>query len=162
MIAMRGSARENPLRSVDPSSFLPYTPTMTEKNIQHIIEYWEKTAARDIETTQALLKTKRYAEALFFGHLALEKILKALVVKETKTHAPYIHDLVRLQALAKLDLPRTTVHILNVVNDFNIRARYPEYKLQFYKRCTRPYTLKYLAHIHAIYRDLCNDHRQKQ
>jgi len=39
----------------------------------------------------AMFQTEKYPYALFFGHLAIEKLLKALVVKQTKEHAPYTH-----------------------------------------------------------------------
>jgi len=52
--------------------------------LKKIVEYWQKTAMRDYETMLGLFKIKRYPESLFFGHIALEKILKTLVVQETK------------------------------------------------------------------------------
>lgn len=51
-----------------------------------------------------LFKIKRYSDSLFFGHIVLEKILKALVVQKTKNQAPYSHDLIRLQETVKLEL----------------------------------------------------------
>lgn len=52
------------------------------------IAYWAESSAYDLETGATLLRSKKYPYALFFGHLAIEKILKALVVKHTGTHAP--------------------------------------------------------------------------
>ena len=40
----------------------------------------------------------------FFGHLAIEKALKALVVKESGEHAPYSHSLVILAQKANIEL----------------------------------------------------------
>ena len=60
------------------------------------IAYWADSSAYDLETGATLLRSKKYPYALFFGHLAIEKILKALVVKHTGTHAPYSHSLVML------------------------------------------------------------------
>ena len=36
------------------------------------------------------------------GHLAVEKLLKALVIKNTKKHAPYTHSLDKLAKNLKL------------------------------------------------------------
>jgi len=47
------------------------------------IDYWVKGAFSDIETAELLLTGKKYVKSLFFCHLAIEKILKALVVKNT-------------------------------------------------------------------------------
>ncbi|PIZ01270.1 DNA-binding protein, partial [bacterium (Candidatus Gribaldobacteria) CG_4_10_14_0_8_um_filter_33_9] len=69
---------------------------MTEQNVKKIVEYWRKTAEYDYKTMVFLFKGKEYSNSLFFGHIVLEKILKALVVQRTKEQAPYIHDLVRL------------------------------------------------------------------
>jgi len=95
------------------------------------------------ETAKFLLKGKRYPECFFFCHLALEKILKALVVKQTKTHAPYIHKLVELAELAKVGLSPSQIDNLTTVTEFNIAARYNEIKFNFYKRCDKSYTEKY-------------------
>jgi HEPN domain-containing protein len=43
--------------------------TNKEKNIT----YWETNAIEDIEVVAYLFKGKKYAHALFFTHLALEK-----------------------------------------------------------------------------------------
>ncbi|MBU1956526.1 MAG: HEPN domain-containing protein [Patescibacteria group bacterium] len=128
---------------------------MNNKDIKNIVEYWRKTAKRDYDTMLSLFKSKRYPESLFFGHIVLEKILKGLVVKEIKTEAPYIHDLARLCKLAKLDFSQEKISFLNKINDFNIRCRYPEYKLKFYKQCTKEYTEKYLDQIVKLYKELC-------
>ena len=57
------------------------------------IKYWLDSAAYDLDTGRTLLGSKRFPYALFFAHLALEKVLKALVVKATQQHAPYTHSL---------------------------------------------------------------------
>lgn len=135
---------------------------MSEKQIQNIILYWFKTARHNYDTMLSLFKTERYADCLFFGHLLLEKILKALVVKETKKQAPFIHDLVRLQETAKLELLAEEIFLLNKVNDFNIRTRYPDYKLKFYKMCTKQYAEEHLNKITSLYKKLCQNLKQKK
>ncbi len=121
-----------------------------------------KTAEHDFATMQALEKTKRYSDALFFGHIVLEKLLKAHVTKNTHEHAPYIHDLVRLAKMTELQLPAIAISLLNEVNDFNIRARYPEDKLEFYQRCTKAFATPYINHISILYRKLCRALKQKK
>lgn len=135
---------------------------MNDQQIRESITYWRTTAEHDYETMHILFKTKRYSDCLFFGHIALEKVLKALVVKTTKQQAPYIHDLVRLQSLGQLNLSKDEIHFLHTVNDFNIRARYPEHKLKFYKQCTRAYTQPYYEQIVLFYKKLCLELKQKK
>ncbi|NQU88424.1 MAG: HEPN domain-containing protein, partial [Mariniphaga sp.] len=50
-----------------------------EKSINH----WIESSDRDFLTMTNLLKSKDYSWSLFLGHLVIEKLLKALVVKET-------------------------------------------------------------------------------
>lgn len=47
------------------------------------------------------------------------------------------------------------IELLGQVNDFNIRARYPDYKLKFYKKATKDYTIKYLSLIKNLFQKLC-------
>lgn len=124
-------------------------------NVNQLIKYWKETASHSYETMNGLFKIKRYSDSLFYGHIVLEKILKAHVVKATKKEALYTHDLGRLEEIAKIGLPREDVDFLKEVNDFNIRARYPEYKLWFYKKCTKDFAEENLKKIIKLYKKLC-------
>lgn len=141
--------------------YLMYNDNMNYK-IHEIVEYWLKTAKHDYDTMQGLFKIKRYSDALFYGHIVLEKLLKAHVVQVTQKQAPYTHDLVRLQDYAKLSLSEKELDLLDLVNDFNIRTRYPEYKLEFYRRCTRKYAENHLTQIVSLYKKLCQKLKQKK
>ena len=135
---------------------------MKSADIKKLVNYWKATAEHDYETMLVLFKCKRYSDSLFFAHIVLEKIFKAHVVKNIKRQAPRIHDLVRLQELAEIKLSDEKVELLNEINDFNIRARYPEYKLQFYKLCTRQYANKYLNESKKLYKELCQKLKLKK
>ncbi len=50
---------------------------------QELIAHWLKTSEVDEITMHYLFKDGRYAHCLFFGHLYLEKICKALWIKIT-------------------------------------------------------------------------------
>ena len=120
-----------------------------------VVAYWKKTAEHDFETMLGLNKLKRYSDCLFFGHIVLEKILKALAVETTQKQAPRIHDLVRLHDLAELNLPEKDVILLKEVNNFNIATRYPDFKLQFYQICTKKFSEGYYKRIIVLYNKLC-------
>lgn len=132
-----------------------YNESMNSQSIQNIVRYWLKTAKHDYDTMVGLYSIKRYSDCLFYGHIVLEKILKAHVVKATGKQSPYTHDLARLHEIAGLNLSQETVDLLNQVNDFNIRARYPEHKLRFYKTCTASFTRGYFEKINTLYLHLC-------
>jgi HEPN domain-containing protein len=73
-----------------------------------------------------LVNSGRTRHGLFFAHLALEKILKAVVCKQTNDMAPRLHNLVRLYELAALPVDTAKIEILAEMNAFNIEGRYPE------------------------------------
>ena len=57
---------------------------MTEKelNINNVKSYWIDEAEEALTVAEHLFEKGDYSSALFFGHLAIEKILKA-IYKET-------------------------------------------------------------------------------
>jgi HEPN domain-containing protein len=63
---------------------------------------------------------------MFFAHLALEKLLKAHVCRQTKDLAPRIHNLVRLAELAALPLSPEQIGSLAELNAFGTEGRYPD------------------------------------
>jgi len=120
-----------------------------------LVKYWQGTAEHSYETMISLYKSKRYSDCLFYGHIVLEKILKALVVTKIHKEAPFIHNLISLWNIAGLPLDDKIEIFLAEINEFNIRTRYPEYKLNFYKKCTLNFTKKYFDKIIATYSELC-------
>lgn len=127
---------------------------MEKAIIRNRIKYWLETAAHDYKTMNVLFKAKRYSDCLFYGHIVLEKVLKGLVAEEIEAEPPFIHNLTKLAELAKCDLSKEEMDLLDKVNDFNIRSRYPEHKNQFYKQCNREYTKNYLNEISSLYKKL--------
>ena len=49
---------------------------------QDVLKYWREGARDAIDTAQDLIKAKHYHYALFFWQLALEKLLKGIIVKQ--------------------------------------------------------------------------------
>jgi len=109
------------------------------------VEYWIKSSEDDLDTAFKLMEGEKYHHALFFLHLALEKMLKAIVVKKTVEAAPPIHDLVRLSEKSSLRISQERIEEFAEISTFNIAARYDDYKLQFYKKSTREYAMKWMS-----------------
>lgn len=128
---------------------------LSEKQIKGLIEYWITVSKKDFKDMQSLYKGKRYSGCLLFGHMILEKALKALVVKATKKHAPKIHNLNRLAELSKLDFNDEEWDILAEADTFNMEARYPDEKLEFYKKCIKTYTDRFYKPIISLHKKLC-------
>ena len=96
-------------------------------NVPKQIEYWQNSAMDDLETASILIENRRYIHGLFFCHLSIEKIIKALVVKQTMEIPPKSHDLFYLSKLAHIDLPEDKQLIIQVLMKYQLEGRYPEY-----------------------------------
>lgn len=114
------------------------------------IKYWTITAADDWKTVRHLFQGRRYPQALFFAHLYLEKLLKALIVQHTGKEAPYGHKLYALALKANLTLDETQHDLLTRATAYNIVTRYPDQRLALYKRLNRKFTEAELKEIHRI------------
>lgn len=95
-------------------------------DIQKQIAYWQNGAIEEWDLAQDLVKRNKTRHGLFFAHLALEKLLKAHVCRQTQDLPPRIHNLTRLAELATLNLSQTQVDILAEMNVFNLEGRYPD------------------------------------
>jgi HEPN domain-containing protein len=104
-----------------------------------------------METGKTLLRSKKYPYALFFGHLAIEKLLKALVVKHTASHAPHTHSLVMLASKSGLEIPEDILDQLAEFMEFHTEARYPDAKMDFYQKCTQEFAKAKFAEIRKVY-----------
>ncbi len=88
-------------------------------DIEKQIAYWRNGAKEDWDVAQELVQNGRTRHGLFFAHLALEKMLKALVCRQTSDLPPRIHNLVRLAELAALPLSQRQLDILAEMNAFS-------------------------------------------
>ncbi len=135
---------------------------MSGKDIKKLVNYWKKSSEHDYETMLGLFRIKRYSDCLFYGHIVLEKILKAHVVKNTQEDAPRSHNLLYLAKIAELELDKQTKDFLVVVNRFNMRTRYPDWRFDFYKLCNLSYTRDNVKEIKKLYKKLCQDLKLKK
>jgi len=115
-----------------------------------LIKYWTSSSDRDYKTMNHLFQSGDYGWALFIRHLVIEKILKAIYVKNVDDNVLFIHDLVRIAEKAKLGLTQEQKDILDTLTLFNIKARYPDYKKEFYKKCTKGFTENQIKKIRKI------------
>lgn len=114
---------------------------------------WLNSADEDLETAKSLFKLTRYNGCLFFCHLAIEKILKALFLKTNDDYPPVTHKLVRLAKLSAIKLDKETETFLAEITTFNVEARYDILKEKLYKKATRQFTKKYLEITRKIFID---------
>lgn len=119
-------------------------------HLEEQTRHWYRSAAEAWETARWLHRGKRYADCLFFCQLALEKLLKGLVVLATREQPPYLHDLIRLAQLARVDMTRAQGRALNIISGFNLKARYDDQKETFRKQATRAYAERYLEETASL------------
>lgn len=117
------------------------------------VAYWQNLSAEDLGVARRFLQRGEDLHyCLFFCHMSVEKLIKALVVIKTNEAPPKIHDLVRLAERAELILDEERKATLGIFNTFNLEARYPDYKLSFFKRCTKEFTHEQFAKVEEVYK----------
>ena len=93
------------------------------------ILYWVSLSRYDLNTAKAMLASRRYLYVLFTCQQAIEKIiekmLKALVVQNTRSFPPKIHDLVKLLTIAGIEVPEEKKEFLGKLNYYYLETRYP-------------------------------------
>jgi len=91
------------------------------------IEYWRSIAENDIETASILITSGKFIEGMFFCHLCIEKIIKALVAKQTDNIPPRSHDLFYLADLAKIEITEAQSDLMQILMKYQLEGRYPEH-----------------------------------
>ena len=119
---------------------------------ERIKDYWIVESEYDLKVAWDTFNAGNYSYALFFGHLVIEKILKAIYVNRKKKQAPFIHDLLRLAETLEIRLDQNQRDEFFEITAFNLESRYPDEKRSFRKRCTRDYARKWLIKIEEIHK----------
>ncbi|MFQ5861131.1 MAG: HEPN domain-containing protein [Dehalococcoidia bacterium] len=108
-------------------------------DVAEVVHHWLEAAEEDWKVARHLLEAGDYPYALYFGHLCLEKLLKALVVQQTRSHAPYTHNLLRLVEVGGLTLTPEREEVLRRVTAYNLNIRYPTSVGELRRRFTKEY-----------------------
>ncbi len=125
---------------------------MNEKIDWHsVLIYWLEEAENDLKVAGDLFDKENYSYSLFFGHLAIEKLLKGYYVKQFQKHAPLIHNLERLAESSGLNMTEQQKECLMRISTFNIESRYPDIKRSFRTICTKEFTQKELEEVKEVY-----------
>jgi len=94
--------------------------------MKHKTIEWFKQAEYDIDTAEYMFKGGRFFYCVFMCHLSVEKSLKGIFTKLTKTQAPKTHDLAYLLKLTKFEIADDIKEFINDLNDLSVPTRYPE------------------------------------
>lgn len=117
-----------------------------------LMNFWIESSDEDYNVMKVLYSNKKNSYCLFFGHLVIEKLLKALYAKKNKgaPHAPKSHDLLYLAEKMELNLTEGQEDLLDIITKFNMSARYDDYKKEFYAKCTDDYTGEQIKNIEEV------------
>ena len=117
-----------------------------------LMNYWIKSSDNDYGVMLDLKERKRNTYCLFFGQLLIEKLLKAYYAKINKNapYAPKTHELAYLANKVNLKLTEEQEDMLETISDFNMEARYGDYKYTFELKCTDEYTEYWIENIKEL------------
>ena len=117
-----------------------------------LMNYWIKSSDEDFVTMKILYENNQNTWCLFLGHLIIEKLLKGLYAKNNPENpiAPKIHNLILLSQKVNLKVPNEIREKIQVINTFNISARYDDYKKSFVEKCTNDYTAEQVKNIEEV------------
>lgn len=114
---------------------------------EEIVRYWVESSDADFGAMESLFTNGHYVWALFVGHLVIEKLLKALYVKRVDVQVPRSHNLLAMAEKTGLELDTEQKLSLDEITGFNIRARYPDFKMRFFNKATHAFTEERLEKI---------------
>jgi len=120
---------------------------MTRK--QHV-DYWLHGASENMKDMRAAIKSRRRVNAMFCGHLAVEKMLKGLcAVRNVEVWRD--HKLLNLADNAGLTDALTENQIIELatITSFNMEARYDDTKKRFHETCTPKFVDEWSRKISA-------------
>jgi HEPN domain-containing protein len=121
-----------------------------KSDIGKTFDHWIRTSDKDFETMIHLYEAEDFQWSLFIVHIVIERLLKASVIKNISTHAPYTHDLRRLAKLSQIEFEDFHLGWLDTITTFNLNARYDSYKEAFYKKCTAEFTTEWITNIKEL------------
>lgn len=112
---------------------------------EHII-YWAKQVDEDFDCANVLYQANHFAQSLFWAHLALEKLTKALWIKKNEGNTPpFVHNLLRLITQTNEYFSEEQLQFINEMNTFQIKGRYPDYAESLEKTITKEICEEYLT-----------------
>ena len=131
--------------------------------IEEHIRFWIDGADHDLDTAEGLFSAEKFDWCLFLGHLVLEKALKAHYVQGNENQMPpRIHNLVKLSEKSFIKLTEEQKSFLDEVTDFNLEVRYPGYKKEFQKKCTKEFCERKFSKIKEQYKWLKSQIKYKK
>jgi len=110
------------------------------KTKQEHIDFWVEQANDDWSAVDTLFLGKKYLQSLFFAHLVIEKVCKALWIKHNKEVVPpRTHNLIYILSKTPIKLTDDKSEFMLGLNRFQLEARYPDYLTKMYDICNEQF-----------------------
>lgn len=122
---------------------------MSEK----VIKNWLSLAEYDLQTAKAMFITNRYLYVAFTCQQAIEKLLKAIYVKEKNETPPYTHNLIKLVSLVSISsiIDEDKIRFIEILNSYYIESRYTEEIDELSQILTKERTKEILSETERVF-----------
>lgn len=104
-----------------------------------------------MEAVYSLLEGKKNLQALFFAHLVIEKLCKAVWIKSNdKNIPPKTHNLLFILSQTPVKLTDEQSEFFLILNRFQLEGRYPEYITKIRALCDENFTKEIITKTNEL------------
>ncbi|HPR31319.1 MAG TPA: HEPN domain-containing protein [Prolixibacteraceae bacterium] len=115
------------------------------------IYFWLTQADDDWTAVGTLFKGRNYMQSLFFAHLVIEKICKALWIQYNEGNVPpRIHNLIHLLSTTPIQLDDDSSEFMLSLNRFQLEGRYPDYLTKMHTICNEKFTTEVIEKTNKL------------
>ena len=108
---------------------------------QQHIEWWIGQSKDDWGSVDVLFERGRFVHALFFVHLSIEKLCKAIWIRDNNLNVPpKTHNLIFILSQTKIEPTENQSELLLNLNRFQLEGRYPDYLNQLHQLCSKEFS----------------------
>ncbi len=117
------------------------------------VKYWIDISKYDLETAEAMLKSKKFLYVGFMCHQAIEKILKGYYYSTYKEVPPFTHNLTYLAEKCNIykEFSDEDKDLIDTLEPLNVEARYPTYKKKLLRNLNHKNCLEILKKTKKLY-----------
>lgn len=121
------------------------------------IAYWMNAADQNWSEVGAMFAAGTYVPCLFWAHLTIEKLAKALWVQDNAGDTPpFTHNIARLLADTNLALTPAQATFVQQLNTFQLEGRYESYTANLRQQATPAFTQAVLHDVTDLRQCLLN------
>lgn len=115
------------------------------------IDFWISQAEDDWSAVDTLFRGRKYLQSLFFAHLVIEKICKAMWIKYNGGNVPpRTHNLIHLLSATPIKLSDEKSEFMLNLNRFQLEGRYPDYLTKMHQICNEQFTTEIIEKTNSL------------